>query len=212
MGGLEVIMVDLKKLTFGLRYRIASKAAKTLIPSIYDEWIFPRKNVVRPMTLFAKEYFSNKPIDAAEIGVFKGENAYSILKNLNVTFMFLIDSYCTFYRKDKKIDVSKIAYYHAKQILEPFSHKVLWIIKDSLLATENIYGRLDFIYIDANHDYMHVKSDIETYYNWTVSGGLLGGHNYEARFPGVIKAVDEFVEEYDLNLNISHPDWWVIKR
>lgn len=47
----------------------------------------------------------------------------------------------------------------------------------------------DFIYIDANHEYEPVKKDIELYLPKTKH--LIGGHDYQESWPGVLKAVNE---------------------
>jgi hypothetical protein len=47
----------------------------------------------------------------------------------------------------------------------------------------------DFIYIDGNHSYEDAKKDIELYL--PKAKHLMGGHDYQKEWPGVIKAVDE---------------------
>lgn len=52
-------------------------------------------------------------------------------------------------------------------------------------------GTLDFVYIDAAHDYGSVLADLEAWYPKVRPGGIFAGHDYE---PGsdVRRAVDEF--------------------
>ena len=52
-------------------------------------------------------------------------------------------------------------------------------------------GQLDFVFIDAQHDYISVRQDIELWGPKIRKGGLLAGHDYQSRFPGVIAAVNE---------------------
>ena len=52
-------------------------------------------------------------------------------------------------------------------------------------------GDLDFVYIDASHDYESVKRDIELWKPKICAGGFIGGHDYSFHFMGVIKAVGE---------------------
>jgi len=49
---------------------------------------------------------------------------------------------------------------------------------------------LDFVFIDAAHDYDSVKADIEAWIGKVKEGGILAGHDY-GWYPGVNKAVDE---------------------
>jgi predicted O-methyltransferase YrrM len=52
-------------------------------------------------------------------------------------------------------------------------------------------GHFDFVFIDADHSYQAVKSDIRHWASKVRSGGWLGGHDYRVdKFPGVVKAVD----------------------
>jgi len=51
---------------------------------------------------------------------------------------------------------------------------------------------LDFIFIDADHEYSSVKKDIECWYPKLKNGGYIGGHDYFENYQGLMKAVDEF--------------------
>jgi cephalosporin hydroxylase len=51
---------------------------------------------------------------------------------------------------------------------------------------------LDFVYIDANHDYENVLEDIKVWLPKVKEDGIISGHDYNhISFPGVIKAVHE---------------------
>jgi hypothetical protein len=60
-------------------------------------------------------------------------------------------------------------------------------------AVWNILGgeKADFVWIDGDHEYEDVKADILFYKSVLKSGGILSGHDYEEKFPGVIRAVNE---------------------
>jgi hypothetical protein len=49
---------------------------------------------------------------------------------------------------------------------------------------------IDFVYIDADHEYIEVKRDIEYWTPLVRKGGIIAGHDYNL-FPGVNKAVEE---------------------
>lgn len=50
---------------------------------------------------------------------------------------------------------------------------------------------LDFVYIDARHDYKNVLADIRAWHPKVKIGGWITGHDYFWRFPGVLRAVYE---------------------
>lgn len=68
-------------------------------------------------------------------------------------------------------------------------------------------GCLDLVYIDAKHTYESVKEDIELWRPKLREGGYLCGHDYQGKFPGVIKAVDEFKKPNQVFRDTS----WYIK-
>ena len=71
----------------------------------------------------------------------------------------------------------------------------------------------DVIYIDAAHEYLPVKMDIAAYWPLLNKNGLLVGDDYNPRnWPGVVRAVDEFVRENNLKLNTSGVVWYVYKE
>jgi predicted O-methyltransferase YrrM len=49
----------------------------------------------------------------------------------------------------------------------------------------------DLVYIDANHDYDHVRADMLAWMPAIKAGGYIAGHDYYTTFPGVIQAVKE---------------------
>lgn len=57
---------------------------------------------------------------------------------------------------------------------------------------------LDFVYLDAGHDYADVHKDIDAWRLKVKSGGILAGHDYTVEFPGVIQAVNETFDHYDI--------------
>lgn len=73
---------------------------------------------------------------------------------------------------------------------------------------------LDFAYIDAEHTYDACKADIAAWYPLIRPGGVLSGHDYGGGFPGVTRAVDEFVAAHGLVLHVPEPAqfmWYVVK-
>ena len=75
--------------------------------------------------------------------------------------------------------------------IEPLSGVINPVRATSLEASERYEdGSLDFVFIDASHDYQSVKDDIEAWMPKVKEGGVLSGHDYPD-WDGVKKAVDE---------------------
>jgi hypothetical protein len=69
---------------------------------------------------------------------------------------------------------------------------------------------IDLVFIDAAHDYASVKEDIHRWWPIVRDGGMLIGHDYNHKWPGVERAVAECL---DLMVVGCAPDslWFVIK-
>lgn len=50
---------------------------------------------------------------------------------------------------------------------------------------------IDILFIDGNHSYDGVKSDIENYIKKIKKNGIISGHDYSSKWPGVVRAVNE---------------------
>lgn len=207
--------MDLTKFLAKKTKRIRHKIVKIIAPHLF-ETLLTLSDLIsatpRPMIVIARTHFKHTNLVGAEIGVFKGDNALSILRTLPMKTLYLIDSYFTYYVEDnisKRIGLE--AYNIAKEKLSKFP-QIKFIIKTSDEACKDVHESLDFLYIDGNHTYEYVKRDITNYYPLIKSGGLIGGHDYTKDFNGVVKAAKEFAKENNLELNTVYPDWWIFKH
>ncbi|GAG06020.1 unnamed protein product, partial [marine sediment metagenome] len=51
---------------------------------------------------------------------------------------------------------------------------------DTINASMSFEGRsVDFVYVDASHDYDSVKNDIYTWFTKLKQGGWMAGHDYQ---------------------------------
>lgn len=84
------------------------------------------------------------------------------------------------------------------------------IRKTSIEAVKDFKDEsLDFIYIDACHQYQEVSRDLGMWYPKVRVGGIVSGHDYvEAYDFGVIQAVNEFVKDYNKTLYLTEDDWF----
>lgn len=67
---------------------------------------------------------------------------------------------------------------------------------------------LDFVLIDANHEYDDVKEDILAWLPKVKPGCFLGGDDYHPSWPGVIQAVSELLPGHQAVDNIS----WIYQK
>ena len=148
-----------------------------------------------------------------EIGVSWGENAKEILDGLDIAKLYLVDPF-DWYPGSTESETTK-----GSSVRSEAEHRIFrfgvctqLISKTSEDAISEIPDNLDFVYIDGNHSYPYVKKDIELYWPKIRNGGILGGHDYNAVYPGVSRAVNEFVEKEGLELHGGNIDWWVVKN
>lgn len=90
------------------------------------------------------------------------------------------------------------------------------ILSDSAEAASRYADRnLDFVYIDANHEYMAVGDDIDSWLQKVRKGGILAGHDFCVEFPGVVQAVTERFDRFQVWRGSKYengkyyPTWWV---
>jgi SAM-dependent methyltransferase len=85
----------------------------------------------------------------------------------------------------------------AKEFINP--------IRCESLKAANLYEdrSLDFVFIDAAHDYTNVMRDILSWYPKVKKGGIISGHDYTT-YTGVKLAVDEFFQGKEISFNNSY--------
>jgi hypothetical protein len=57
-------------------------------------------------------------------------------------------------------------------------------------AASIVRDNLDFVFIDAEHDYESCRDDIAAWLPKVRDGGTIAGHDYDDTFPGVVQAVN----------------------
>jgi len=101
-----------------------------------------------------------------EIGVFHGVFAYNLLKNWpSISVYYGIDPS---YQSD------------APQKLALYGNKIK-LIKNFSISVESYFQpeSIDFIYIDAAHDYCSVYNELNVYYLKLKCNGIIAGHDYK---------------------------------
>jgi len=163
---------------------------------------------------FLKETF-NKKLIGAEIGVEAGVHSLEIMRNLNMEKLYLIDVWGRYKQENNYYDYN-VNYERVKTKFEKYNNIIIIKGKSTEISKQFEDNSLDFVYIDANHQYGYIREDIVYWHKKVKNGGYVCGHDYFDMFPGVIKAVNEFAKNnnYELFTKINKPisaDWWFKK-
>lgn len=148
----------------------------------------------------------------AEIGVWRGANAFNLLSVFSNLDLILVDDYDKKKIKANGLDPknAKIAKKQALENLKIFDNRCTWLKKDSLDAAFFVEQKtLDFAFLDADHHYKNVLADINIWLPKIKPGGILCGHDYSGHFPGVKRAVTEKFGEEGFNL-ARRGIWWYL--
>lgn len=95
-------------------------------------------------------------------------------------------------------------YEEAKMRLASYNCSI--IKKPSMEAVKDFEtNSLDFIYLDANHDYKHVSEDLDAWAKIVRSGGIVSGHDYghfkhEGKGLGAKRAIDNYISEHKIKM------------
>ncbi len=151
-----------------------------------------------------------------EIGVGKGNHAQIIVDTTPLSKIYLIDcwestdennSYGDQKAQDDSFSfvLNRFKNNNRVSVMKEYSAKAASLFDDA---------SLDFVYIDANHNYEFVKQDIAVWYPKVKVGGIFSGHDYSKNRSkaGVVKAVDEFCKDFGKTLYLSTdrcPSWYV---
>ena len=153
-----------------------------------------------------------------EIGIYKGDFTASLAKRAPLTEIFGIDAWKVYpgYKDDVDNDLESKAEQEAVKKSKEFPNIKLVKAWSLDAAKQFDDGTLDFVYIDANHDYEHCREDLEAWSPKVMSGGLVIGHDYVTKKGvGVIQAVDEWVKKNNITPLFTWtdrtPSWMYIK-
>ncbi len=82
------------------------------------------------------------------------------------------------------------------------------IIKSTSIDFLNsMTNMLDFVYIDTVHTYEYTILELNSAYNAVKTGGIISGHDYnEQQYSGLVRAVKEFCDRYNLSVYLTNQD------
>ena len=120
-----------------------------------------------------------------ELGVAYGGQSKYFLENTQVNKLYSVDPYQHFSTAEwndggnfEQI-VLDAMFLKVQYALKPFGDRSVLLRETSKEASERFHNNaLDFVYIDANHEYSHVLEDLSLWYSKVRSGGLVAGDDY----------------------------------
>ncbi len=165
---------------------------------------------------------------AVEVGVLRGLFSAHILTHWEGQKLISVDPWI---EQDKDVymdtanqpqEVQDNIYREVVDLLGIYgSRSEIWRMTSREAAVLIADNSLDFVYIDARHDYESVMEDLESWFPKVRSGGVIAGHGYldgdlpEGRF-GVRRAVREFFAAQGLVVcaTTSDPPWlsWLVEK
>ena len=160
----------------------------------------------------------------AEIGIDKGGFANEIICTENPDLkMYGIDPWASYegYNEKRMSDQHELDRRYEKSRRRLSTYPNCELIKDfSMNAVKKFPpNSLDFVYIDANHDYKYVLEDIEAWAKVVKPGGIVSGHDYKSisgALPEVGMAVDDYVKTNNIKtlftfVENNDSSWFFVK-
>ena len=165
-----------------------------------------------------KRLDKNAPLIGAEVGVWEGLNSLKLLEAMpNIVMHYMIDPYEPYedrFYGGKRTPFGGLvasqanlngAKEKAREITEPYKDRRVLVYKSSIVASLEIADKsLDYVFIDAAHDYESARVDILTWLEKIKPGGLISGHNYkDGTYKGVDMAVEEIFGQVEADSNVT---------
>ena len=134
--------------------------------------------------------------------LFRSYLSWSLLKHTDIEHLTMVDQWLVNLDLGKETfkflgpgfsgDTMRAVHQNAIAAVSPWPGRTTIMHMNSLDAAKQIPNRsMDFVIIDASHEYAYVRDDIDAWYPKVRKGGWLLGDDCTVFFPGVVKAVDE---------------------
>lgn len=151
-----------------------------------------------------------------EVGVWKGRSAsFMAVEIINSNKNIRFDLVDHWEGSEEHLDMNEVKEHKIYDIflsnIEPVKNNVNIVKADSISASELYENEsLDFVFIDAAHDYDNVLKDLYAWYPKVKKGGYFAGHDYPS-WEGVVRAVNEFIEKEKLQIIVNELSWLIKK-
>ena len=135
-----------------------------------------------------------------EVGLWKADFAKLILDSDPRVYWYGVDPYFEYGKMKRKQPEWDAIYERVMNKMKPFGKRFKMVRKPSSEGFNFIPKKVDFVFIDGNHDEDFVYEDLRLYEPRVRKGGIISGHDYSHR---VYMAVDRYVEEYGRKLHVD---------
>lgn len=142
----------------------------------------------------------------AEIGVQTGKYSIILCKTIPNLKLICVDPWAQSSGKRRAGKRSEKQYQHCVETLSPYGTTFIRTtsIEASKLVPDN---SLDFVYVDALHDFDNAMIDITLWAPKVRVGGIVSGHDYISfQEYGVIQAVDAYTQVHKIDYYVTQPD------
>jgi len=165
----------------------------------------------------------SRPETIIEVGTWKGASAYNMIRICNniglKTDIICVDTWLGSndilwidenLRKSLRLDQGyprifwQFIYNMIKAGVMDFVYPLPMTSSAAYHLLKHFGIQVDMIYLDAGHEHSEVYTDLTMYYNLLRPGGIMFGDDYEATWPGVVSATNQFVAEKQVVLTALH--------
>lgn len=137
-----------------------------------------------------------------EVGTDHGQYAQQLLEGIPNLKLICVDPWLAYTEGDQIHSQEEMDQIY-KEVQDRVKGYECWLYREpSMRAVTDIKDNsLDFVFIDANHDFEHCYEDIVEWTKKVKPGGIVAGHDYKVdpvNNYGVIQAIHKYVEENNI--------------
>lgn len=150
-----------------------------------------------------------------EVGVWCGETSARLLSTFPGLYLMMVDSWSGDVDKTRPQSRFTWAKGFAMNVVRNFEARATVCEATSAEASRTVLNNsVDFVFLDAAHDYGNVARDIACWWpKVRRGGGVMCGHDYGGRHAaGVVPAVDEFAAKMGMPVKTSRGMLWFIDK
>ena len=139
--------------------------------------------------------------DVVEVGSWKGKSGHALASGLrdsgSCAKLYCVDTFkgALTNTDQMKQAIKDNPLEEIRKNLKEFTPTIM--VADSVVAANEFNKEsIDFLFLDANHDYEYVIKDIEAWLPKISPHGIICGHDYREGYKGVKQAVEEKFKDF----------------